>query len=129
MSLHGSLATPKMPFTLRLITAVLRPMLPLAAFFQVFLYYSGDGTWKALPDIYNGTQFYDRFSTGGFEIYYGNVDGTTPSPLSGTWTFRTVVIAPSQKQAHPNTNWRNYDEIMKVANESKAVVSTTTVSQ
>jgi hypothetical protein len=97
--------------------------------FQVFLYYSGDGTWKALPDIYNGTQFYDRFSTGGFEIYYGNVDGTTPSPLSGTWTFRTVVIAPSQKQAHPNTNWRNYDEIMKVANESKAVVSTTTVSQ
>src|SRR4051812_18476149 len=45
---------------------------------ELFLYYSSDGTWRNLPDILNGTQFYSRFSAGGFEIYYSNVDGSAP---------------------------------------------------
>jgi hypothetical protein len=85
---------------------------------EIFLYYPGDGTWRNLPDIYNGTQVYFRFSQGGFEIYYGNVDGSTPSAPAGTWTFRTVVIAPAFKEAHPNTNWKNYNEVMSVMNEA-----------
>lgn len=92
---------------------------------QVYLYYSSDQTWRNLPDIYAGTQFYYRFSTGGFEIYYGKVDGSTPAFPTGTWTFRLVVISPSQKAAHPNTNWNNYKETMKVLEEEKAVSSQT----
>lgn len=76
---------------------------------EAYLYYPSDGTWRPLPDVVNGTQFYLRFSSGGFEIYFANVDGTTPS-MPGTFTFRVVVISPSNKQAHPNTNWKNYNE-------------------
>ncbi len=78
---------------------------------EIFLQYP-DGTWRNLPDIIAGTQFFSRFSQGGFEIYYANVDGTVPTAPTGTFTFRSVVIAPSQKQAHPNTNWKNYYEAM-----------------
>jgi hypothetical protein len=84
---------------------------------DIFLYYPTDGTWRSLPDIISGTQFFSRFSTGGFDIYYGNIDGSTPT-FPGTWTFRSVVIAPSLKQAHPNTNWKDYNEVMKVLNEN-----------
>ena len=84
---------------------------------EVFLYYPGDQTWRSLPDIYGGTQFYTRFSTGGFEIYFANVDGSTPAN-PGNQTFRMVVIAPSQKQAHPNTNWKNYNEAMSALNNT-----------
>ncbi len=92
---------------------------------ELFLFYPSDNTWRPLPDILDGTQFYFRFSTGGFEIYYTTVDGSTPSFPTGTWTFRTVVIAPSYKQAHPNTNWKNYNEAMKVLQEdTKAAPAT-----
>lgn len=91
---------------------------------EVYLYYSSDQTWRALPDIYNGTQFYSRFSAGGFEIYYGNVNGTIPGN-PGTQIFRVVVISPSQRQAHPNTNWKNYKEAMEaLSSPPKAVPQT-----
>ncbi len=92
---------------------------------QVFLYYSSDNTWRNLPDIFNGTQFYFRFSTGGFEIYYSTVDGSVPSFPTGPWTFRSVVISPSNKQAHPNTNWNNYQEVMQALQEDAHTVSVT----
>ncbi|MES2703727.1 MAG: hypothetical protein V4649_13885 [Bacteroidota bacterium] len=85
---------------------------------EVYLKYA-DGTWRSLPDIVAGTQFYSRFSAGGFEIYYGNVNGTTPSPPT-TQTFRVVVIEPSFKAAHPNTNWKNYNEVMKAMSQDQA---------
>jgi hypothetical protein len=98
---------------------------------EIFVYYTSDKTWKPLPDIYGGTQFYFRYNDGGFDIYFGNVDGSIPlSPASfgsGVWTFRSVVISPSQKQAHPNTNWKNYNEVMSVLNSPE--VKTTTISQ
>ena len=89
---------------------------------EIFLLYS-DGTWRNLPDIIGGTQFYSRFSQGGFEIYYANVDGTVPAAPVGTFTFRSVVIAPSQKQAHPNTNWKNYYEAMAAISSTTATTS------
>jgi hypothetical protein len=84
---------------------------------EIYLLYP-DGTWRALPDVVNGTQFFFRFSAGGFDIYYANVDGSTPS-FPPTATFRTVVISPSQRQANPNTNWKNYNQVMKVVNETQ----------
>ena len=91
---------------------------------ECFLYYPSDATWRPLPDIVNGTQFFFRFSQGGFEIYYGNVDGTTPAALTGSYRFRVVVIAPSNKQAHPNTNWKNYDEAVKALHEDAQATAT-----
>ncbi|MCD6010992.1 MAG: hypothetical protein K0Q79_854 [Flavipsychrobacter sp.] len=88
---------------------------------EMFLFYTADNTWRPLPDILNGTQFYHRFSKGGFEIYYTTVDGSTPAFPTGTWTFRTVVISPSNKQAHPNTNWKNYNEAMQALQEDAQV--------
>ena len=87
---------------------------------ELFLLYS-DGTWRNLPDIIGGTEFYSKFSTGGFDIYFTNVDGTAPAFPTGTWTFRSVVIAPAQKQAHPNTNWKNYNEAMVAVNATSSV--------
>ena len=84
---------------------------------EIFLYYPSDNTWKNLPDILSGTQFSFRYSQGGFEIYYDNLDGSAPS-FPGTFTFRTVVVAPSQKQAHPNTNWKNYNQAMTALNKT-----------
>ena len=89
---------------------------------EIFLLYS-DATWRNLPDIIGGTQFYSRFSQGGFEIYYTNVDGSLPTSSPGTYTFRSVVIAPSQKQAHPNTNWKNYNEAMAAISSTTATTS------
>lgn len=91
---------------------------------EIFLYYPEDKTWKNLPDIYGGTQFSFRFSQGGFEIYFTNVDGSNPS-FPGTYTFRAVAIAPAFKEAHPNTNWKNYNEAMAALNSKAAAPSAT----
>jgi hypothetical protein len=88
---------------------------------EVFLKYS-DGTWRNLPDIVNGTQFFSRFSLGGFDIYYSNVDGSTPL-APGNQTFRSVVITPSQKQTHPNTNWKDYNQAIAAINASSSAGS------
>jgi len=90
---------------------------------EIFLQYS-DGTWRNLPDIVGGTEFFSRFSLGGFDIYFANVDGSTPS-FPGTNTFRSV-IAPSQRQAHPNTNWKNYNEAMAALKDTPATTSSAT---
>jgi hypothetical protein len=91
---------------------------------EIFLYYPSDQTWRPLPDIYAGTQFYFRYNQGGFDIYYANVDGSTPTAPNGVWTFRSVVIDPSNKQAHPNTNWKNYNEAMAALSNSNAQTTT-----
>jgi len=93
---------------------------------EIFLQHS-DGTWGNLPDISNGTIFYSRFSEGGFDIYYADVDGSTPLFPTGNWVFRSVVIAPSQRLANPNTNWKNYNEAMAAINQT-AVTNTATAT-
>ena len=76
-----------------------------------------DATWKNLPDIFAGTSFSFNFSPGGFDIYYTNVDGTTPS-APGTQVFRAVIIPSSIQKAHPNTNWNSYSETMVAMHSS-----------
>ncbi len=78
-----------------------------------------DGTWKGLPDIVNGTSFSTNFSAGGFDIYYSDVNGSVPiNP--GSQVFRVVVISSSQRQANPNTNWKNYNEAMAATSAKSA---------
>jgi hypothetical protein len=89
---------------------------------EIFLKYS-DGTWRNLPDIVGNSQFYFRYSAGGFEIYYGTVNGTTPSNPGGPWTFRTVIVDPSNKAAHPNTNWKNYNEAVAALRSTTAAAA------
>jgi len=83
---------------------------------MMYVAYS-DGTWKNLPDIFNGTSFSFNFSAGGFDIYYTNVDGSVP-PNPGSQVFRAVIIPSYLQQAHPHTNWHNYVEAMSVINSS-----------
>jgi hypothetical protein len=86
---------------------------------EIFLYYPSDQTWRPLPDVYSGTEFYFRYNLGSFDIYFANLDGSTPS-FPGTFTFRSVVIAPGYKQSHPNVNWKNYNEVMAAYNDQAA---------
>ncbi len=65
--------------------------------------------WTNLPDINNGQSTVFDFYTGGFTIYIQNLDGTS-SANPGSIIFRDVIISASQKQAHPHTNWSNYNE-------------------
>lgn len=92
---------------------------------QVFIKYD-DGSWRPLPDVLNGTMFNYAIFTGGFDILYTNVNGTTPS-FPGTQTFRSVVISSALKQAHPNTDWKNYKEVMSVLAQEQT--ASTAVSQ
>lgn len=85
---------------------------------EIFLYHSYENAWRNLPDIVNGTQFTYVFSQGGFELHYDNVNGTTPQLPPDAFTFRVVVVAPAFKQAHPNTNWKNYNEAMAALNNT-----------
>jgi len=89
---------------------------------EIFKSY-GTNEWTNLPDIDpNGItstvfDFYDN----GFTIYVQNSDGSTPNP--GTQIFRTVIISPSQKQAHPHTNWKNYNEAIAALNSKPVTVT------
>jgi hypothetical protein len=87
---------------------------------EVFKYYSADDSWTNLPDINGKTSTVFNFYLHGFDIYVQNSDGTVPA-FPGTITFRAVAISPSLRQAHPNTNWKDYNQAMAAMN---ATVST-----
>ena len=76
--------------------------------------------WSPLPDINGNVSTVFNFYDNGFSIYVQNTDGSTTSH-PGSVTFRMVVIAPALKQAHPNTDWKNYGEVMKVLHSETAV--------
>lgn len=81
------------------------------------LYDLGRGEeWSPLPDVNGNVSTVFNFFTNGFSIYVQNTDGSLTS-FPGNVTFRMVVIAPAFKQAHPNTDWRNYKQVMEVLNE------------
>ncbi len=85
---------------------------------EVYKQYSSG--WTNLPDVSGITSTVFDFYVGGFTIYIQNSDGTLPSN-PGSITFRDVIISASQRQAHPNTNWKNY-------NEANAAINATPVS-
>ena len=79
----------------------------------------GTNEWTNLPDINGITSTVFDFYVGGFTIYIQNSDGTTPAN-PGTISFRDVIISASQRQAHPNTNWKNYNEANAAINATPA---------
>lgn len=85
---------------------------------------NGNGGWIALPYTdYSTTgvsiSYYFVYSVGAVRVYFSEQDlNNTYMPTSAT--FKVVAIAAAQKQAHRNTNWKNYDEVMAVVNEAKA---------
>jgi len=88
----------------------------------VEIYKEYSNGWTNLPDINGITSTVYNFLDGGFTISILNSDGSLPA-APGTVTFRVVVIPSSVRKAHPNTNWKNYNETMAVMNESKVVTA------
>lgn len=88
---------------------------------SVFKSYGTSSTpeWSPLPDVNGNVSTVFNFYDNGFTIYVQNTDGSTPSN-PGTVTFRMVVITPALKQANPNTDWRNYNQVMNVLNKQTA---------
>jgi len=80
-----------------------------------------NNTWYNLP--------YNDFQTPTFFINYRFLYSTdvvsfdiVPSDggtltLYNDYYFKVVAIAGSIKKKHPNTNWNNYEEVMKVMNQ------------
>ena len=81
---------------------------------EIYKYYQSSG-WTNLPDVDGITSTVYNFSPGAFVISILNSDGTTPV-APGSVTFRAVVVPSSVRLAHPNTNWKNYNETMAVLN-------------
>lgn len=79
---------------------------------SVFWYGSSTSAsaWIALPVTLSGVSIFYAISLGSVVIAYGAPMGFTISNPGGQ-TYRVVVITPSNKMAHPNTNWNNYEEV------------------
>lgn len=75
---------------------------------EIFKSY-GTNDWTNLPDINGQTSTVFDFFDGGFQIYVQNADGSLPG-YPGNQIFRVVIISASKKQAHPNTNWKDYKQ-------------------
>lgn len=67
--------------------------------------------WTNLPDIDGNVITVFNFDVNTFTISVLTTDGSIPNN-PGSVTFRAVIISASQKAAHPNTNWKNYNEAM-----------------
>ena len=80
---------------------------------SVFVQYGNE--WWSLPDLNgkNSTQY--GYGVGTVSLLNANSDGST-APNPGATTFRIVIISPSNRLAHPNTNWKNYNEVKAVLN-------------
>ncbi|MBX2907134.1 MAG: hypothetical protein KF744_13900 [Taibaiella sp.] len=81
---------------------------------------SSNPEWSPLPDINGNVSTVFNFRDGAFTIWVANTDGTVTS-FPGSLTFRMVVVAPALKQANPNTDWKNYNEVMRVLHNEATV--------
>ena len=84
---------------------------------EVYRYYTNG--WSNLPDINGITSMVYNFAPNIVTISVLNSNGSDPGN-PGTVTFRIVVVPSSLRQAHPNTNWKNYNETMAVLKADKA---------
>jgi len=87
-----------------------------------FLQASGQSAWTAMPSsiaLSSTESIYFTFS------YYLNTveldlqfsDQSTASSI-GTTNFKIVCISSAQRQAHPHTNWNNYNEVQAALGSS-----------
>lgn len=69
--------------------------------------------WLALPYTYGKVSRSYLFSPGMVKIYIQNTDGSTATN-PGAITYRIVVISASNRMAHPNVDYTNYEEVKMV---------------
>ncbi|OJW83628.1 MAG: hypothetical protein BGO69_04845 [Bacteroidetes bacterium 46-16] len=86
---------------------------------------NGANGWTSIPytDYFGnsiGVSFFYAYALNTVSVYFAESDYlNTYMPAQGT--FKVVAIAAAQKQAHPNTDWKNYDEVMTIVNETKNI--------
>lgn len=83
----------------------------------VFRKYVANGLaqWAPLPDTNTNVNISYTYGLGVISFFTQSTNATIiPNP--GVITFRYVVISPSNKLAHPNTNWNDFEEVKKVLN-------------
>jgi len=88
---------------------------------QIFKSY-GTNTWTPLPDISGITSTVFDFYDLGFTLYIQNSNGSQPATPSGN-QYRVVVVSPSNRMAHPNTDWRNYEEATAAIKADRAAAN------
>ncbi len=84
----------------------------------------GSGGWVALPysyaeDTYSSTTINFSFSVGMVAVEYTGFDDSGSfgaSALNGLLAIRIVAISASNREAYPNVNWSNYNEVKAVLN-------------
>lgn len=89
----------------------------------IVMVYADDkaGSWVALPYTDAGTGYSSTLNfyvkVGSVKIEYTGYDSPSPgtSSLNGT-IVRIVAIASSSREAHPNVDLKNYNEVKKVFN-------------
>jgi hypothetical protein len=97
---------------------------------EVFLTIDANGTtWTALPFTYYGgvnPNYIWAYSTNVGQITItwtseGGSLGSDPNTIYGgvSCGFKVIDIASSVMKRHPNTNWKNYYEVMSVVNAEK----------
>jgi hypothetical protein len=69
--------------------------------------------WVPLPFTFFNQNFFYGFEVGTIEfVVYGTDASVIPNPSNVT--IRYVVISPSNRLSHPNTDWNNYEEVKQV---------------
>ena len=76
-----------------------------------------DGTYVALPTTFYSTGY--SFTMGfSYEVskvhIYMDCSSDLPGLTFNSNDYKVVTISRAQREAHPNTNWKNYDEVQKV---------------
>jgi hypothetical protein len=75
---------------------------------SVEVFYLNNSTeWWPLPDTYGSTVTTYGFGVGYVSLQSTTYDQTLPNPPS---TLRIVIISSAERMAHPNVNWKNYEE-------------------
>jgi hypothetical protein len=81
---------------------------------EVFI--QSNGTWQVLPFTYYSTATFSYTYT--YQYYLGNVkiliDLSTNTTFSSipNYTFKVIDIDGAHRQSHPNTNWKDYNEVV-----------------
>ncbi|MCW3121520.1 MAG: hypothetical protein JWQ38_1012 [Flavipsychrobacter sp.] len=85
--------------------------------------FTGDGTiWQAMPltVYYSSTGSYTyqyQYMLGEVDLFIDISDYSTFTTLVSN-TFKIVAVGGAAKKANPNTNWKDYKQVMAVVNNS-----------
>lgn len=87
----------------------------------VIMFLQGNtGVWLAIPytDVPDGVSYGFNYALGGIRVFAMSTSGGALS-FPSIVTYKVVIIPASQKQAHPGTDWTNYDQVMQVVNDTR----------